>query len=78
MLLYNCNTIVISYKTYIILNKTYVHRCAIAIASHENPVRFLAFGSGRKKIRSLIMLPQYYANFLVAIAPKEKNSEKAL
>lgn len=50
-----------------------MHRCAIAIASHENPIRFLAFSSDGKKIRSLIMLPQYHADFLVAIAPEGKD-----
>lgn len=54
-----------------------MHRRAIAIASHKNPIRFLTFSSGGKKIRSLVMLPQYHTDFLIAIAPeKEEQRER--
>lgn len=52
-----------------------MHRCTITIAPHKNPVRLLTFGGGGEKIRSLIMLTQYCADFLIAVAPKKK--EKA-
>jgi len=50
----------------------------VAIASHENPIRFLTFGSGGKKIRSLVMLPQYHTDFLIAIAPEKKEQRESV
>lgn len=49
-----------------------MHRCTVAMAPHKDPVRFLAFGGSWEKIRSLIMLTQYCANFLIAVAPEGK------
>lgn len=52
-----------------------MHRCTVAVASHKNPVRLLAFGGSGKEIRSLIMLSQYRADFLIAIAPEDREKK---
>lgn len=49
-----------------------MYRCTVAMAPHKNPVRLFTFGGGWEKIRSLIMLTQYCANFFIAVAPEGK------
>lgn len=52
-----------------------MHRGAVSVAPHKNPIRLFAFGGGRQEIWPLIMLSQYSADFVVAITPVY-NSEK--
>lgn len=52
-----------------------MHRCAITVATHKNPICLFALRVRGKKIRSLVMLPQYRADFVVTVAP-EREEEK--
>lgn len=40
------------------------------MTAHKNPIGFFTLRGTRKEIRPLVMIPQYVADFIVAIAPK--------